>query len=132
MHKKRKTSEIHTSSRKPMKKCVMKMKQETRKKQHARKDVIHGRKPFIMSMWRTGENDLHEPQGDDYGYNKGTICLVSRLIRGKAMVFQAWAHKRTPLNLHWLVLRIGGTDFLHCWVADSVWLERAETFITKR
>ena len=27
---------------------------------------------------------------------------------------------------------IGGIDFLHCWVADSIWLERAEPLTTKR
>ena len=48
------------------------------------------------------------------------------------MVFQAWVHERAPLNLQWPVLRIAGTDFLHCWVANSVWLERAESLITKR
>ena len=48
------------------------------------------------------------------------------------MVFQAWAHERVPLNSHWLVLRIGGADFLHCWATDSIWLERAESLITKR
>ena len=46
------------------------------------------------------------------------------------MVFQAWAHERGSLNSQWLVLRIGGTDFLHCWVVDFVWLERAESLIT--
>ena len=35
-----------------------------------------------------------------------------------------------PLNSQWLVLRIGGTDFLHCWVANSIWLEGAESLIT--
>ena len=25
------------------------------------------------------------------------------------------------------VLRIGGADILHCWVADSIWLECAES-----
>ena len=39
----------------------------------------------------------------------------------KGMVFQAWAHKRVPFNSHWLVLRIGGADFLHCWATDSVY-----------
>ena len=39
-------------------------------------------------MQRTGENDLHEPRGDDYGYNEGTICLVSELIGDKRMVFE--------------------------------------------
>ena len=36
------------------------------------------------------------------------------------------------LNSQWLVLRIGGADFLHCLVADSIWLERAESLITKQ
>ena len=104
---------------------------EQTKKWCAHKSIIDGRKPFIMPIWRTGKNDLHEAQGNDYGYNEGTICLVSGLIDSNGMVFQAWAHKRTPLNSHWLVLRIGGTDFLHCWVANSIWLERAKSLITK-
>ena len=45
------------------------------------------------------------------------------------MVFQAWAHERVPLNSQWPVLRIGGADFLHSWVANSIWLERAESLI---
>ena len=44
------------------------------------------------------------------------------------MVFRVWAHERAPLNLQWLVLRIGGADFLHCWAANSIWLERAESY----
>ena len=48
------------------------------------------------------------------------------------MVFRVWAHERAPLNPQWLVLRIGGTDFLHSWVAYSILLERAESLITKR
>ena len=35
-----------------------------------------------------------------------------------------------PLNSEWLVLRIGGIDFFHCLVADSVWLEHAESLNT--
>ena len=83
-------------------------------------------------MSRTSKNDLHEPRGDDHGYNEGTIYLVSGFFGGEQMVFRAWVHKRTPLNSQWLVLRIGGVDFLHCWVADSIWLECAESLITKR
>ena len=49
----------------------------------------------------------------------------------KRMVFRAWAHEREPLDSQWLVLRIGGADLLHCWVANSIWLERAESLITK-
>ena len=48
-----------------------------------------------------------------------------------------WVHEWVPLKSQWLVLRIDGTDFLHCWVANSIWLnsiwlERAESLITKR
>ena len=50
----------------------------------------------------------------------------------KGMFFQAWVHERAPLNSQWLVLGIGGADFLHCWVANSIWLERAESLITKQ
>ena len=46
------------------------------------------------------------------------------------MVFRAWAHERVPLNLQWLVFRIGGTDFLHCWVTNFIWLECAKFLIT--
>ena len=50
------------------------------------------------------------------------------------MVFRAWAHEQAPLNSQWLVLRISDADFLHSWVANSIklWLERAESLITKR
>ena len=41
----KKTFRVYTSSHKPTKKCVMKMK--PRKKQHTHKNVIDGRKPFI-------------------------------------------------------------------------------------
>ena len=39
-------------------------------------------------------------------------------VRG--MVFRVWVHERAPFNSHWLVLtdRIGGANFLHCWVTD--------------
>ena len=33
-------------------------------------------------------------------------------------------------GVQWLVLRIGGADFLHCRVTDSVQLECAESLIT--
>ena len=68
MHKKRKSSGVHVSSRKPTKKCAMKMKEE--KKRHVCKNYIHGRKPFITLILRNCESDLHEPQGNDYEYNE--------------------------------------------------------------
>ena len=105
---------------------------QTRKKRRACKSIIHGRKPFITPKQKTGENDLHELLGNYCGYSEGTICVVNGCISFKRMVFRAWAHEREPLNSQLLVLRIGGADFLHCWVADSIWLERAESLITKR
>ena len=45
-----------------------------RKKRHTRKNDIHGRKPFITLILRNFEGDLHEPLGNDYEYNEGTIC----------------------------------------------------------
>ena len=108
------------------------MKETRIRKQCARKNIIHRRKPFIAPIQETSENNLHEPLGDDRGYNEGTIYLVGGLIVGREMVFRAWAHKRTLINSQWLVLRIGGANFCHCWVADSIWLEYAGSLITKR
>ena len=85
-----------------------------------------------MPKQKTGGNDLHELLGNDCGYNEGTICVVNGLMSVNRMVFRVWAHKRASLNSQWLVLRIGGANFLHCWVVDSVWLEHAESLITKR
>ena len=45
--------------------------------------------------------------------------------------FSSMGARTGAINLQWLVLRIGGADFLHCWLANSVWLERAESLITK-
>ena len=86
---KRQTSWVHINSRKPTKKVCdeNERNKQRRKKQRMRKNVIHGRKPFITPIQRTGENDL-EPRGNDYGYIEGTICLVSRLIGSKGMVFE--------------------------------------------
>ena len=88
----------------------MKVELELEKKQRARKSIIHGRRPFITPKQKTGENDLHELLGNDCGYSEGTICVVNERINVNSMVFRA----------QWLVLRIGGADFLHCWVVDSV------------
>ena len=75
-----------------------------------------------MPIQNTDENDMQELRGSNNGYNEGTNCLVSMQTGPKGMVFRAWAHEQVPLNSQWLVLRIGGGDFLHCWVTDSIWL----------
>ena len=87
---------------------------------------------FICLIQRISEKDFNELRVNDSGDNEGTICLVNESMGAGGMVFQVWARERAPLNTQCLVLRIGDTDFLHCWVADSIWLERAESSITKR
>ena len=69
--------EVHTSSRKPTKKCAMKMKQRKKKKRCAHKNVINRRKPFIRRTQRTGENNLKECRVSDSRHNEGTICLLN-------------------------------------------------------
>ena len=34
------------------------------------------------------------------------------------------------INSQWVVLRIGGANFLHCWFTNSIKLERTEPLIT--
>ena len=134
MHKKRKSSGVHISSGKPTKKVCDENESRIRirKQNDAREKVLfYGRKPFITPKQKTGENDLHELLGNDCGYNEGTICVVNGRISVNRMVFRVWSHERASLNSQWLILRIGGADFLHCRVVDSVWLERAELLITK-
>ena len=84
-----------------------------------------------MPKQKINENDLHELLGNDCRYNEGIICVVNGFISVRRMVFRGWTHERVPLNSQWLVLRIGGANFLHCWVADSIWLELAKSLITK-
>ena len=75
----------------PQKKCAMKMKQ-TRKKRRTRK-CYSWREALYKVHTKNSENDLHELQVNDYGYNEGTICLVNGQIGASGMVFQAWVHK---------------------------------------
>ena len=56
-------------------KCAMKITiSRIRKKRCPHKNVIHGRKPFIMPKQKTSENNL---LGNNCGYNEGTICVVN-------------------------------------------------------
>ena len=73
------------------------------------------------TLGKTSENDLYKLHVIDSGHNEGTICLVNGLIGAKGMVSRVWVHKQAP--------RIGGADFLHCWVTDSIWLKHAEQAI---
>ena len=101
-----------------------------------RKNVIHGRKPFIMPEQETDENDLHKLRGNNCGYNEGISYLFSKRVnwcQGDGFLSLGTQTGIIKLaNSEWLVLRIGGIDFLHCWLADSIWLECAELLITKR
>ena len=63
-------------------------------------------------------------QVNDSGHNEDIICLVNRSMGVKGMVFEAWTHKQVPLNLQWMALRINGTNFLQCWITDSIYIVR--------
>ena len=47
------------------------------------------------------------------------------------MPWDGFSSMGTRTGAQWLVLRIGGVDLLHCWVASSIWLECADSLITK-
>ena len=138
MHKKRVLKNFRGSNKLPQahKKCVMKMK-DTKKKWHTHKNVIYGRKHFIGCLHKTSEDayDWDNLRANDSRHNEGTICLVNGWMSAncKGMVFECGCINRCSLfKSHWLVLRIGGADFLHCWVIDSIWLEHAESLIIKQ
>ena len=46
-------------------------------------------------------------------WDKCIDCVIHKL--SKIIL----VHEQVPQNSQWLVLRIGGTNFLHCWVTDS-------------
>ena len=54
---KEQTFGVHMSSRKPTKKCAMKMKQRNKKKRRAHKNVIDGGEHLIGCLRKTGGND---------------------------------------------------------------------------
>ena len=67
------------NSRKPTKKCAMKMKEtnKQRKKQRALKIFFDGRKEFIRRVRKTRVMDIKRLQVNDSSYIEGTICLVN-------------------------------------------------------
>ena len=77
MHKKRKASGVHASSCKPAKKVCNENESRVRKKRCARKNVFDGRGEFIRHLWKSHVRDINEPQVNNSGHNKGTICLVN-------------------------------------------------------
>ena len=49
------------------------------------------------------------------------VLFVYKQVNGcQGDGFRAWMHKWAPQILQWLVLKIGGADFLYCWVTDSI------------
>ena len=54
--------------------------------------------------------------------NVQCICLVNELMDAKGMVFRTGVDKQ--LNSKSTVFRIGGTNFLHCWVTNSIIIVR--------
>ena len=88
------------------------------------------RKEFIRRVRKSGVMDIKRLQITDSSYIEGTILFSKRVNRCHGDGFSSVGTRTVPLNSHWLVLRIGGANFLHCWAANSIWLERAESLIT--
>ena len=65
------------NSRKPTKKCAMKMKETKKKKRRAPKIFFDGRKEFIRHVRKTRVMDIKQLQVNDSSYIEGTICLVN-------------------------------------------------------
>ena len=65
MHKKRKASGVHVSSRKPMKKVCDENESRIRQKGPSRKNVFDGRGEFIRCLWKGHVMDINEPQVND-------------------------------------------------------------------
>ena len=66
------------NSRKPTKKCAMKMKQRNKeKKRRAPKIFFDSRKEFIRRVRKTRVMDIKRLQVNDSSYIEGTICLVN-------------------------------------------------------
>ena len=83
MHKKRiwkNTSRVNASSRKPTKKCAMKMKVE-RKKNDGRLNIFVGRKEFIRLVWKACVMDIKQLQLNDSWYIEGTYLFSKRVNR---------------------------------------------------
>ena len=120
MHKKRilkNTSGVHGSSRKPTKKCAMKMKQ---RKNDGRLKYFCGQEGVYKTRAESSCNEYQTTSAQRFLIHL-RYYLFSKLVNGcQGDGFRAWAHERAPLNSQWLVLRIGGADFLHCWVTDSI------------
>ena len=73
--------------------------------------------------------DLSELRDIDSLHIEGTDTLVKGSL---GWFIEAWAHKRAPLNSHWLVFKNCGTDLYNCWFVDSIYKERARSIIAKR
>ena len=68
-----------------------------------------------MRRWqRNGWMDLSECQDIDSVDTEGTYTLVI----GRWDGLSGMDARRAPLNMQWLVLRIGDADFHHCWFVD--------------
>ena len=63
-------------------------KQRNKKIRRTHKNVIHGRKLFITTIPKTGENNLHELRVNNSGYNEGTICLVNGELVPRGWFFE--------------------------------------------
>ena len=139
MHKKRiwkNSSEVHASSRKlPQahdKSVRWKWNKETRKKNDGRLKYFCGEEGVYKARAEYSCLGYQTTWSHRFLIHWRYYLFSKRVNRCHGDGFSSVGARTAPLNSQWLVLRIGGADFLHCWVANSIWLERAESLITKR
>ena len=128
MHKKRvwkKTFGVHASSRMPTKKCAMKMKETNKQRNKKRKNdgrlkYFCGQEGVYNTRAESSCNGYQPTSAQRFLIHWRYYLFSKRVNRCQGDGFSSVGAWTAPLNSHWLVLRIGGADFLHCWVTDSI------------
>ena len=123
MHKKRvwkKTFGVHASSRMPTKKCAMKMKETNKKKNDGHLKYFCGQEGVYNTRAESSCNGYQPTSAQRFLIHWRYYLFSKRVNRCQGDGFSSVGARTTPLNSHWLLLRICGADFLHCWVTDSI------------
>ena len=121
---------VDASSRKPMIKVCD--ENETRKKNDGHLKYFCGEEGVYKARAEYSCHGYQTTSGHRFLIHWRYYLFSKRVNRCHGDGFSSVGARTAPLNSQWLVLRIGGANFLHCWVANSIWLERAESLITKR
>ena len=98
----------------------MKMKVEELEKNDGRLKYFLMKEEVYKAHAENPSHGYQTTSGQQFFIHWRYYLFSKRVNRCQGDGFLAWAHERVPLNLQWLVLRIGGTNFLHCRVTNSI------------